>query len=586
MATPLSPSAAAAASESAHLHFIKHRGEQEYPKQVWYLTLSALAVATLVNLSSIAWAFYRVHVRGRDSSTTTAPQTRRFSIWNIPAAILTGMRIVALRWNIRLGRTYTMSLMEVFVTLIYLSALLIWEFVHTNNLDPDFWSNKAAHIAAAQLPLLPALSSKNNVIGWLTGIGHEKLIVLHRVAARCILVLIWVHLWGRFDIGFTGVDDIANFGWQQLGLTAGTTYTLAIVLSIRPIRQYSYEAFYFTHVVLVFVFILTAYLHASNPGFGYYVWPTWVVWGFDRLIRLARALILNVFYKPAHAEGTLSLVTPDSLRLTLTRRVPFGWRPGQHVFLAFPSVATVPFEAHPFTIANVSASGEQELAFFIRAREGLTQRLVERVAGAEKEGVKVPVLVDGPYGLPPNLAPYSTAIFVAGGTGVSYTLPLMLDLVKRAREGSSLTKRILFVWVVRNEEHIDWLSTSLADAQASASTTSSLSLDTQIFVTRKREADVATDDVPYSSQGRSTPPEKSAEAAELGGLTPVYRRPEVRELLHSELQTAEGPVSVDVSGPPLMIKDIRSALAKVGPAVLDVLRGGPTVHFHAENFTL
>lgn len=155
-------------------------------------------------------------------------------------------------------------------------------------------------------------------------------------------------------------------------------------------------------------------LTRPTHSFGYYVWPTWVVWGFDRLIRLARALILNVFYKPAHAEGTLSLVTPDSLRLTLTRRVPFGWRPGQHVFLAFPSVATVPFEAHPFTIANVSASGEQELAFFIRAREGLTQRLVERVAGAEKEGVKVPVLVDGPYGLPPNLAPYTTAIFVAG----------------------------------------------------------------------------------------------------------------------------------------------------------------------------
>jgi hypothetical protein len=34
-----------------------------------------------------------------------------------------------------------------------------------DDLNPQFWSNKAAHIAAAQLCILPALSAKNNIIG-------------------------------------------------------------------------------------------------------------------------------------------------------------------------------------------------------------------------------------------------------------------------------------------------------------------------------------------------------------------------------------------------------------------------------------
>ncbi|KAI0053615.1 hypothetical protein FA95DRAFT_1600760 [Auriscalpium vulgare] len=483
-----------------------------------------------------------------------------------------------------------MSLFELFLTAVYIAALLIWEFVHTNNLDPSFWSNKAVHIAAAQLPLLPALSSKNNVIGWLTGIGHEKLNVLHRIVARCILVLIWVHLWGRWKIGFTGVDDIASHGWIQLGVVAGITYTLAIVLSIRPIRAYWYEVFHVLHVVLIFVFILTAYLHASEPGFGTYVWPTWVVWGFDRVFRLSRHIALNVVLKPQHTEGTLSLVTPDSLRLHVTRRLPLGWRPGQHVFLTFPTIATMPFETHPFTIASIPSAtegSEKQLTFYIRGRKGLTQKLVEQAT--DKDGVKVPVSVEGPYGAPPNLAPYATSILVAGGTGVSYTLPLLLDLVKQSRDGTALTKRIVFIWILRNEDHLEWIASALADAQACAPP--SLTLDINVFVTSKRDATPTVPVSPHKADGSESPSreedsKKSPEAAELGGLTPLYGRPDMRDLLQGVLRDAEGPVSIDVSGPAGLVKDVRGTLASLVTSVKDVLKGGPTIHFHAETFTL
>ncbi|ETW84033.1 ferric reductase [Heterobasidion irregulare TC 32-1] len=486
-----------------------------------------------------------------------------------------------------------MSLFEIFITLAYLAALLTWEFVHTNNLDPDFWSNKAAHLAAIQVPLLPALSSKNNVIGWLTGVSHEKLNVLHRSVARCILVLIWIHLWGRHRIGFTGADDLSVFHWERLGLAAGTIYTLTIILTLRPIRLLSHEVFYFTHIILVFAFVLLAYFHTLTPGFSYYIWPTWVVWGFERLFRLARYLTLNVFPRPSHSKARLSLISSDSLRLTLIRRIPLGWMPGQHVFLAFPTVSNVPLESHPFTIANIpkEGRGEQELVFIIRGREGLTKRLVERAA--EKDGVKIPVFLDGPYGNPTNLRPYTTCVFIAGGSGVSYTLPLLLDLVKRVRDGTALAKRILFVWAIRDEEYLEWVAGLLADVISTVPP--SLSIDIDLYVTGTSTQAKAASDLPLQEQATTTHTtrepsgsgEKTPESAEVGGLpSPRKGRPNVAQLVHGEINTAKGPTSVDVSGPPSLIKAVRDSLTSPISATRSVMNGGPTVHFHAENFTL
>jgi predicted ferric reductase len=102
-----------------------------------------------------------------------------------------------------------------------------------------------------------------------------------------------------------------------------------------------------------------------------------------------------------------------------------------------PSVSTLPFEAHPFTIASVdsnlfstktseypsksdvinetqdsvsSAPPWKELVFFINVHEGFTKKLKEVAA---RRG-QVKVFVDGPYGPSPDLDCYDTCILVAG----------------------------------------------------------------------------------------------------------------------------------------------------------------------------
>lgn len=69
-----------------------------------------------------------------------------------------------------------------------------------------------------------------------------------------------------------------------------------------------------------------------------------------------------------------------------------------------------------------------------------------------------PIWLEGPYGNLNSLDYYQTLLLVAGGSGCSFTLPLMLDYVRRARsmylgntEVAVAIERLTFVWVIREE---------------------------------------------------------------------------------------------------------------------------------------
>lgn len=136
-------------------------------------------------------------------------------------------------------------------------------------------------------------------------------------------------------------------------------------------------------------------------------------------------------------DATAELLSGDVVRLRLCRPRHFHWSPGQSAYLTMPSVSTLPFEAHPFTIASVdsnlfstktseypsksdvinetqdsvsSAPPWKELVFFINVHEGFTKKLKEVAA---RRG-QVKVFVDGPYGPSPDLDCYDTCILVAG----------------------------------------------------------------------------------------------------------------------------------------------------------------------------
>jgi ferric-chelate reductase len=126
-------------------------------------------------------------------------------------------------------------------------------------------------------------------------------------------------------------------------------------------------------------------------------------------------------------DATTELLSDDLVRVRLSQPPHFHWSPGQTAYLIMPSVSTLPFEAHPFTIASFDSSllstttqetqflGSsaplwKELVFLINVHEGFTKKLKEVAVG--KGSVKV--FVDGPYGPSPDLGRYDTSVSVAG----------------------------------------------------------------------------------------------------------------------------------------------------------------------------
>ncbi|KAI0353508.1 hypothetical protein OH77DRAFT_1458037 [Trametes cingulata] len=633
-----------------------------YIEHVWYGLLGLLGLATIINVSFLTWATYRRY-KSR-SGRTSAPShsslsSRRLALRRIPHAILAGSRIVSFRWRIP---HIDMTLLELVLTLVYLGGCLAWSFAPREiglprvNLQPANWAGNTAKLAAAQLPLAVVLALKNNPVTWLTGLGHEKasfesaarrrLVPMHRIVSRCIFVLTWIHMVGAY---YRSPATFLNQGWKIAGLVGAVAQTITTIFGIKSIRRRYYEVFYSSHVVLILIFLITVHIHCIPVKCDLYVWPVWVLWGFDRLLRASRYLLFNVLMKPANPNARVERIGADGLRVTLRRRIPGGWKAGQHVFLAFPRLG---IESHPFTIGNVyekvEGSDEAEMMFIIRAQGGQTRMLKDLAAPSGSCELKA--LFDGPYGHPEDIRPFSTCVFIAGGTGVTYTLARMHQLFKDVNASNACAKRVVFIWAVRTESEYGWIASELSKAVSVAP--SSVSVSVEVFVTggipnyaipvlerlkkedrhfEKRLAlsrvssydasssptkcggdderfDEKTDGSCMDSQpssGTCTPTKSEGDCFGSGASTPTVvgsddgasplkrsrisrrpGRPDVRRILEEEVTASEGAVAVDVSGPDGLVNAVRSALCEPFSGPMATLRGAPTVLLSVEQFRM
>jgi predicted ferric reductase len=167
-----------------------------------------------------------------------------------------------------------------------------------------------------------------------------------------------------------------------------------------------------------------------------------VFWASDHFIWVVQLVVFNHSYfgfksGAGTMDATTELLSEDIILLCLCQSQHFHWSPGQMAYLIMPSVSTLPFEAHPFTIASfdssplstakledqsessenyktqVLASGApfwKELVFLVNVHGGFTKKLKE--VATTKGQVKV--FVDGPYGPSSDLSSYDTSVFVAG----------------------------------------------------------------------------------------------------------------------------------------------------------------------------
>lgn len=147
-----------------------------------------------------------------------------------------------------------------------------------------------------------------------------------------------------------------------------------------------------------------------------------------------------------------------------------GWQAGQHVRLRVFFNGRL-LESHPLTVLtappSTSCVGTGTLALAARAQGDWTRALneyarheQERLSLGQGEkhcapGVPVQVMFDGAYGgCSIDLGDYESVMLVAGGSGATFTLGLLDDIVGRCvrlgRAGGEKTRRIEFVWCIRS----------------------------------------------------------------------------------------------------------------------------------------
>lgn len=506
-----------------------------FQKMYWAVVGTAIGIATMVNLLNYVIFRQRLSALSKGLPRPAKPKALFFRVNATITAILREASNASIRIPIK-GRT--LRLPTVGRTSLVVANVVVLVVLCFYKLDPsDRWSRenigyRTGFVNMAQLPLIFLLAGKNNIIGYLTGVSHERLNWLHRWCARCLLLTTTIHMgywfadWAPYDYIATQIrtDTLTKRGVMAYGVLLWI-----VISSMTPIRGWCYELFVLQHLVSFAVFIGFVYIH-TPVEVHIYIWIPVGLFFFDRVVRALRVLYANlaVFHPRQRKAGQMSgfwackaEFTPlphDTTRITI-QNPPISWSPGQHVFLSCHSI--VPLQSHPFTVASIPADGVME--FLVKAERGGTRRLFRHAAkqhglpttspsssSSSKPSTSIrTVAIEGPYGAIRPLQQFDTVVLLAGSTGATFTLPLLRDLVRRwqstlpsqssqpssTNSSSSIfhappgtvTRHVRFIWVVKSRGQLSWfapqLSALAADVQALRAAGREASVEISVFVT-------------------------------------------------------------------------------------------------------
>jgi NAD(P)H-flavin reductase len=188
-------------------------------------------------------------------------------------------------------------------------------------------------------------------------------------------------------------------------------------------------------------------------------------------------------------------------------------------------------------------------------------------------------LIDGPYGgSHSDFAAFDTLVLIAGSTGVTFTLSILLDIAHRASLQKLPLRKILFVWVMKNIRCKEWVE---AEISAAAEKLYSVGIDTevQLFITcdtllteessSKSPECTCTTFPCCCTDMKLADPDAIEEIGEPSSETPTrqrqlslcYARPDFNGLLGKCLDEAQGETAVAVCGPLGMGSAVRWTVA-------------------------
>ncbi|KAL2136154.1 hypothetical protein VTI74DRAFT_5207 [Chaetomium olivicolor] len=448
--------------------------------------------------------------------------------------------------------------------------------VHNTRTSLGPWADRVGVLAYALTPLSILLASRENMLSLLTGVPYTSFLFLHRWTGYIILLQSLLHTLGWVLVeawlyepqpavwNAWVAQTYAIWGFVALGLLVLLWIcTWQVVID----RVTGYEFFRNAHYVLAMVYIGALIGHWQQLQC--FLVPGLVLWGADRLARLVRMGMLHYGYMQEEGRFGFAAVKAevrlwkddqhgDVVRMDFDM-VQKPWAVGQHFFLCFAEGSV--WQSHPFTplsLPDVGDAGRVKHSYVFRAKGGETRKvagvLATKMAESTGAGVTTPVILQGPYGenVMEGLTQDVNVLCVAGGTGITYVLPVLLRLVRgRVSPG----RKIDLVWAAKRQQDLEWVEHEMDELRRLGA---AHGVQIRTYITAE-QLPVASKEMKVTDEKGRTESEDDSDSVRSGH----GHRPDVTAVLDEFVaNVSRGPIRVFGSGPPGMIVDLRAAVAK------------------------
>ncbi|KAH9894984.1 ferric reductase NAD binding domain-containing protein [Cubamyces lactineus] len=434
-------------------------------------------------------------------------------------------------------------------------------------------ATRSGWISVAILPFLLVFATKVNLIGILTGVSHEKLQVYHRWSAWIMYITSLIHTFPFIVQSIRMGEMTTNWNttpWYWTGVAALVPQTWLVFMSWGPIRNRYYETFKKLHFIASGVFVAALFVHCNfrltswdyiGAAAGLYV----VSW----LVRFGRT-----FYNSFCTDVAAFEALPgDAVKVTIPSKLK--WSAGQHFFIRFLDLGVHAATSHPFTVATLSGGSTSEdsvctMELYVKVHGGITKRLATLCQGGGLRSSRV--LLDGPYGgVEGNLKVYDRVLLLAGGSGITFVVPLLLDIVRNSvKDSSQMCRNVHLVWAVRTPCTLTWFEDVLSAAAKGAS---------EGFSVR----------ISYYITGISaTTTDETSSTSEKSGLeqaiTKDYGRPVLRDIVSGFCEEA-GTVGIAACGPESFNFDVGNAVSECELAIARGRARCSEIYLHQESYS-
>ncbi|KAJ7157681.1 hypothetical protein C8R43DRAFT_1065062 [Mycena crocata] len=383
------------------------------------------------------------------------------------------------------------------------------------------------------------------------GVDYTKLNYVHRWSARFLFLGAVVH--GSLWINNHVVWSLPILGRQKesSGIAALGCLCVLVLTSFGVVRRWCYAGFLVTHFLAFPAFFVTLCYHTIYAA--PWIFPPLAFYGFDVLLRVfrwrvvvgrveakvggmslihiplartgwragqhvqVRALIggraweahpLSICCAPP-GEGCMMGPDNEPLGMLLAARACGDW---SNALYAYAQVPVLDFDDDdddyddsppPRTVSDAEKADTTEKhpdshGIVVESRNTTppTPSSIEEEKSMNKvkpnAGRPTHLILDGPYGgptLPRAGAGFETVLLFAGGSGATFTLGVVDELVgrcvRRGREGGEVkTRRVVWCWCVRSFGAINWFAPYLLQiATLAALPSSGIQLSIRIYVT-------------------------------------------------------------------------------------------------------